>query len=143
MSLKRIEKYLLACSVTGYLLFVLRPTALADGFNSCGWGMCPPAYVHCPAGGPKICFKRTCPKPVCNPCRLPHYGYFATCWHPWSFPPDYYHCPYPTGSMGEIASPARGAPRVKPEKGPMPVVEPSPGSRGIKSSSALTPWPNH
>ena len=54
---------------------------------------CPPPFVHCQEGPPNIKYKHACPRPVCNPCDLPHYGYFQPCWRPWPFPPDWSHCP--------------------------------------------------
>src|SRR5262249_27726023 len=36
---------------------------------------CPPKYIHCFEGPPKLKFKRGCPKPVCDPCHLEHFGY--------------------------------------------------------------------
>ena len=42
-----------------------------------------------------IRFKRACPRPVCDPCHLEHYGYYQTCWAPWPYPPDWSHCPTP------------------------------------------------
>jgi hypothetical protein len=32
---------------------------------------------------------------VCDPCTLEHFGYYATCWAPWPYPPDWSHCPTP------------------------------------------------
>ena len=54
---------------------------------------CPPCYEHCQEGPPKLHFKCGCAHPVCNPCDLPHWGYFETCWTPYPFPPDWSHCP--------------------------------------------------
>ena len=56
---------------------------------------CPPPFIHWAEGPPNLRFKTACPKPVCDPCTLPHYGYYATCWHPWPFAPDWSHCPTP------------------------------------------------
>lgn len=60
---------------------------------------CPPFYKHYFEGPPKIKFKRGCPRPICDPCHLPHYGYFATCWGPWPFQEDWSHCPYPVAAQ--------------------------------------------
>jgi hypothetical protein len=35
---------------------------------------------------------------VCDPCALPHFGYYQTCWSPWPYPRDFRHCPYPQAS---------------------------------------------
>jgi hypothetical protein len=40
-------------------------------------------------------FHKGCPRPICDPCHLEHYGYYQTCWAPWPFPPDWSHCPVP------------------------------------------------
>ncbi|MFO0863185.1 MAG: hypothetical protein U0744_00745 [Gemmataceae bacterium] len=77
--------------------------AFADGdCMSCGTGYCaparcsshhcPPALKHCAEGPPRICVRLGCPKPICNPCTQPNWGYYETCWRPWPFPPDYSHC---------------------------------------------------
>src|SRR4051812_39074805 len=73
-----------------------------QGCPSCGGGIClpevprshcPPPYCHIQEGPPHIHYKCGCPAPVCNPCDLPHYGYFQPCWRPWPYPPDWSHCP--------------------------------------------------
>jgi hypothetical protein len=60
---------------------------------------CCPKTTFCRPEAPCIKWKCVCPKPVCNPCNLPHYGYYHTCWRPWFYPPDYGHCPYPPPSV--------------------------------------------
>src|SRR5262249_15074712 len=58
-------------------------------------------------------FKCACPKPVCDPCNLPHYGYFATCWRPWPWPHDWSHCPVPPpGALVPMPPPAPPPPRT-------------------------------
>lgn len=59
---------------------------------TCQHTHCPPALKHCTEGPPHICFKCGCPRPICNPCMNPNWGYFETCWNPWPWPPDYSHC---------------------------------------------------
>ena len=61
----------------------------------CAKGPCPPYVKYRFEGPPRICFKHGCPKPICDPCHLPHYGYYPVCWQPWPFPPDWSHCPVP------------------------------------------------
>lgn len=61
-------------------------------------GPCPPPHFHVFEGPPHLKFKKGCPRPVCDPCELPHFGYYQTCWSPWPYPPDWRHCPYPTAS---------------------------------------------
>jgi hypothetical protein len=68
---------------------------LSVSCGSCGKGHCPPPYRHYFEGPPCIKFKRACPRPVCDPCNLEHYGYYPTCWAPWPFPADWSHCPCP------------------------------------------------
>jgi hypothetical protein len=63
----------------------------------CQWLCCPPAYRHCQEGPPRLHFHCACPHPVCNPCELPHWGYFETCWYPWPYPPT--PCPGSPASM--------------------------------------------
>src|SRR5437660_1580852 len=36
---------------------------------------CPPPFCHTQEGPPCIHYKCGCPRPVCDPCNLPHYGY--------------------------------------------------------------------
>ena len=56
---------------------------------------CPPAYKYTPEGAPRIHWGHGCPRPICNPCDLPHWGYYDTCWTPWPFPPNWSHCATP------------------------------------------------
>jgi hypothetical protein len=67
---------------------------------------CPPYFIHCFEGPPKLKFKRGCPKPVCDPCHLEHFGYFRPCWQPWPYPPDWSHCPVPPPGVPELLPPA-------------------------------------
>lgn len=75
------------------------------GHSPCGLEHCPPAYRHYQQGGPKLHWKKACPLPVCDPCNLPHFGYYQPCWRQWPFPPDYSHCPVPPAAA---AFPAHG-----------------------------------
>jgi hypothetical protein len=54
---------------------------------------CPHPFCHTQEGPPCIHYKCGCPRPVCDPCNLPHYGYFQPCWKPWPYGPDWSHCP--------------------------------------------------
>jgi hypothetical protein len=74
------------------VLFVVVPASFADGCLRC-WHKCPSPYGHCQEGPPRLRFKCGCPKPVCDPGSLEHYGYYQTCWRPWPFPSDMSHCP--------------------------------------------------
>jgi hypothetical protein len=138
MSLKLVGKYLPVFSAAGFLL-VSGSTAFADGLGLLG-GKCPPPFVHCQEGPPCVKFKHLCPKPVCDPCNLQHYGYFATCWHPWPFPADFTHCPYPPHAPlpGPIVGPAmKSEPAPVSEKGPMPSPDSAPKLDEKKSKDAL------
>jgi hypothetical protein len=59
---------------------------------------CPPPLCHCQEGPPHLKIKTGCPKPICDPCNLPHFGYFQPCWRAWPYPPDWSHCPVPPPS---------------------------------------------
>jgi hypothetical protein len=114
--------------------------ALADpGCDSCPWPICCGHYSFCLEGGPRIKFHRTCPKPVCPPCDLEHWGYYETCWRAWPFPPDWTHCPVPPPSAhmeGQVlptlrpAAPLAVAPgsgsRIRTDQG-IPMPRPSNG----------------
>jgi len=56
---------------------------------------CPPPLKWCTEGKPRICFQHGCPKPICNACEAPNWGYYQKCWSPWPWPPDWSHCPVP------------------------------------------------
>jgi hypothetical protein len=88
-------------------------------YSCCCHQWCPPCYIHCAEGAPKIKFKCGCPKPVCDPCSLEHYGYYRTCWQPWPFAPDWSHCPVPPpGALAAAQFPDVLPPgaRVMPDK---------------------------
>ena len=53
---------------------------------------CPPPLSHCQEHAPIIRVKCGCPRPICNPCNQPGWGYYETCWSPWPWPPNYNHC---------------------------------------------------
>lgn len=99
------KQLILQVGAVGALLLVSCPPAFGQwwklGFgSSCGSGCCdkekcPPPYIHHQEGPPRLKVKQGCGKPVCDPCTLPHYGYFQTCWRGWPFAPDWSHCPVP------------------------------------------------
>jgi hypothetical protein len=139
MSLKKIGKYLPVLCATGLLEVVTCPAAYGGIFDSYGGrATYTPAHLNCQDGPPKLKFKKMCPKPVCNPCCLLHYGYFATCWHPWPFPPDFSHCPYPhgVGSGHGLYSPGTMGTKPQAPPGSDKILErsngPAPGSEPIK-----------
>lgn len=89
-----------AAGMAGLALLACIPAALAGPFYGCCKEKCPPKFVHCMEGRPKLKFKCGCPKPVCDPCNLEHYGYYRTCWQPWPWGPNWSHCCVPP--PGEI-----------------------------------------
>jgi hypothetical protein len=94
------------------ILLGFAPPTFGEGWLSCRQ-KCPPPFVHCQEGPPRLRFKCACPKPVCDPCNLDHYGYYQTCWRPWSFPPDARHCPDPLPTVelqGVSVAPAAASP---------------------------------
>jgi hypothetical protein len=89
---------------------------------------CPPGVKHCLEGAPHIHFQRGCPRPICNPCLNPNWGYFEPCWNAWPWPPDFSHCrtlppaahvvlnPHPVG----FGAPHGPPPRTTPEPATLP-----------------------
>jgi hypothetical protein len=88
----------------------------------CGPGIFCPVTKFCQIRPPCIKWKCTCPKPVCDPCNLDHYGYYPTCWHAWPFPPDYTCCRLPPN--GVVVDQLLGQP--EPVLTPPPSVLPVP-----------------
>jgi hypothetical protein len=112
---------------------------------------CPPAYQHCSEGPPHIHFKCGCPHPIANPCEVPHWGFYETCWLPWPYPPNYTHCPVPppasmvhlnpygtqTQTLPPVRSTQPGGVLQQPAlPGPMP---PMPGQTGSEEVIPLPP----
>jgi hypothetical protein len=95
---------------------------------------CPPPYRHCMERPPRIKFKCACPKPVCPPCELEHWGYYETCWRPWPFPPDWTHCPVPPPSAHLEAQGFPGM-SMPPEPSGMPGLDN--GDSGIRPNQQL------
>jgi hypothetical protein len=74
------------------LLAVLLLGGASGAVSRAGDGACcPPPYVHCMEGPPCVHFKCVCPRPVCDPCNLEHWGYYPTCWRRW--PGNWANCP--------------------------------------------------
>jgi hypothetical protein len=85
------------------------PARAGDNYCcGCGPGICCPVTTFCRIRPPCIKWKCVCPKPVCDPCNLDHYGYYPTCWHAWPFPPDYSCCRLPPN--GVVADQLLGQP---------------------------------
>ena len=139
---------------------------LGCGSHSCGH--CPPPLAHCVEGAPKIRVRVGCPKPICNPCTQPGWGYHETCWTPWPWQPNYAHCPvtppaatmayggqiggyYQQGGSQHYGTPGHGAqsyapPEMAPTQVPMappfppvPTQQPRPP---VQTTPAPTPLPN-
>ena len=120
----------LAIALGGLALLVAGGSAKAGGEIFCH---CPPPLKWCSEQAPYIKFKCACPRPVCDPCELQHYGVFATCWHPWPFQPNWSHCqsPPPGAVLPPPAYPPY-APRAPQERRADPVKEgefPTPRTR--------------
>lgn len=87
----------------GVLLAWASPRASAQDFfsgftggaNCCQKFHCPPALKHCLERPPHIHWSCGCPKPICNPCNLPNWGYYQTCWTPYPWNHNWSHCPVP------------------------------------------------
>lgn len=103
------------------------PVGLTTGNGPCLRVHCPPAYRHCSEGPVCIKFCRGCPKPVCNPCEMPNWGYYQTCWTPWPWPQNWSHCPVQPPAATVQLNPYGAPPAVGPlPDGPLPVA-PRPG----------------
>jgi hypothetical protein len=120
MSLLRLASNLgKACAVVA-AVFAVCPTVFAEGWLTC-WHHCPPSYVYRTEGPPRIKFTCGCPKAVCDLSTLEHYGYSQTCWRPWSFPPDWSHCPVPPPAALKEGAPI-GLVMPPVDSHPMPTV---------------------
>ncbi len=101
MSLRWITGGFEICGVAAAIVLASSPPVFGGPLDFC-WHRCPPPYVHCQEGRPKIRIKCACPKPVCDPCNLEHFGYYPTCWHPWSYLPDWSRCPVAPPAMALV-----------------------------------------
>ena len=111
----------------------------STGSNCCQSHHCPPAFNHCVEGPPCICWKHGCPHPICDPCNLPHWGFWEKCWNPYPFPPNWTHCPAPPPSSLVNLNPLanQGVPALRPPNMLPPTTVPTPPGSGIPS-----PMPN-
>lgn len=94
----------------------------ACGQHSC---FCPKPMKWYSEGGPRIRFRHACPRPTCDPCTLEHFGYYATCWSPWPYPPDWSHCPTPHSSA---MLPPPPYPPYTPKRPAVPMQVPTPAT---------------
>jgi len=107
------------------------------GGGYCQTHHCPPWFHHCQERPPVICIKCGCPRPVCNPCALPNFGYFQTCWRPWPLPPDWSHCNVPPPAAFVHLDPhaVPGTPNLTPVAPPPTATPTSP----YNAAPAITP----
>jgi len=96
---------------------------------------CPPPFCHYAEGPPNLKFKKACPRPVCDPCNLEHFGYYQTCWAPWPYQANYDHCPVP--HSGTVLPP----PLVPPYTPRVPRPAPGAGSRPAGPDYDVEPMP--
>src|SRR5207249_9866232 len=100
-------------------------SSVGTGCKSCQTHHCPPFLRWCQEGAPRLKFQHGCPKPICNPCELPNWGYYQTCWTPWPWPADYSHCimPAPAAHLPPAAGMPPAAAMVRPGIGdPLPTT---------------------
>lgn len=120
--------------------------------GSCSTGYCqthhcPPPFEHCMEEPPCIHFKCGCPRPVCNPCDLPHWGYYDKCWTPWPYPANWTHCPTPPPAAFVGLNSNPNAPTYLPSlppRGPIsapPAAMPGPNPMPPISNDGLMPPP--
>jgi hypothetical protein len=89
---------------------------------------CPPKTPHCWEGAPRFHFKQGCPKPICNPCAMPNWGYNQTCWTPWPWPHNWSHCPVVPPAALVAPGVIPQAETMAPGPGRPNLVSPDPGS---------------
>jgi hypothetical protein len=118
--------------------------------GSCNTGCqthhCPPHLKYCMEGAPKICVRIGCPKPICNPCTQPGWGYYETCWNPWPWPANYNHCPaIPPAATIALSGPVyNGAGQyqdLQPAPRTVPQVPSTPSMPGNPPPVHTTPMP--
>ena len=123
MAFKKVRRLL---SIALALVLGLENVALAGLFESCcPCTHCPPGLYHCTEGRPCIKFKKGCPRPICNPCNRPNWGYFQPCWVPWPWPPDWSHCPVQPPAATVVITPThQQAPEIAPPVAPQSEIRP-------------------
>jgi hypothetical protein len=135
--------------------------------ETCQTHHCPPKLQYCMEGEPKIHVKIGCPRPICNPCAQPNWGYYEKCWNPWPFPPSFTHCPTPPpaatvalterayGGLTPFYGPdpqpqptstprnyATPAPQVQPAPQAPPYMPPMPTQPPMRTTPVPTPMPS-
>jgi hypothetical protein len=143
MSFCLVVKRLRCVGIAALLAFALPTVGWAQQFGApscaapegpacgscCQTHHCPPAFNYCYERPPCIHWHCGCPHPICNPCDLPHFGYYEPCWSPWPFPANLAHCPTPPP-----ASFVNLAPYVNPN-------QPGPRPPGMLPPSNIAPVP--
>ena len=151
MSFRMMHKTLTCLGISALIWLALPAPGWAQAFGipcgvDCGPRHCPPHYHVFVERPPRLWWRHSCPHPICNPCDLPHFGYFETCWNPWPFPPNWSHCsapppasmvnlnpyvnpnlPQPTPNVLPPARPSYDAPSTL----PAPRIAPNPGDNGL------------
>ncbi|MBI2806199.1 MAG: hypothetical protein HYX68_14555 [Planctomycetes bacterium] len=146
MSLCLSNRFLTCLGVSAFLWLVSPVVGLAQTFGTpcgvdggcaaaCFRSHCPPAFHITVPHPPRLCWRHGCARPVCNPCDLPHFGYFETCWSPWPFPQDFSHCyltpPAALVNLDPLVHP--NAPQMRPQMLPKqsnPGIRPQPTPPG-------------
>ncbi len=145
--MRKTRRALAACAL--FWAALLAVPALTRAQAPCAQDMfhcqrhhCPPHLKHCTEGPPRICYKHGCPRPICNPCLNPNWGYFETCWNPWPWPPDFSHCRAVPPAATVVLNPDAAPFGVGPVYG-TPVPGPGPGNGAINGAhpSPDTPLP--
>jgi hypothetical protein len=123
MWLRTAKRICLMLVVTGLVGWAAASARADDMCGACCQRFhCPPPLHHCMERPPRICWKCGCPKPICNPCDQPNWGYYQTCWTPWPWQPNWAHCPVPPPAS--MVTP--GYPGVTESPGPGPATLPAP-----------------
>jgi hypothetical protein len=102
---------------------------------------CPPKFWHWEEGPPKLKFKHACPKPICDPCTLPHAGYYETCWNAWPWAPDWSHCIMPPTALTHEGVPADAVVPTYTPRAPSslpPTNEPPPAAKPTGQGNRAT-----
>jgi hypothetical protein len=140
LMLAKLVKVLKLAAFPAAVFGVVSTASAQHACRDCG-AHCPPAFKHVQEKGPRIHVQRGCPNPVCDPCNLPNWGYYATCWSRWPHAGDQAHCRPATGTLIEsnvVPAPPSPPPSPPPEpQAPqalpqLPPRNPPPGARPLR-----------
>jgi hypothetical protein len=136
---RMVLRTLAMCGIPLAALLLMPVATQAQDCDHCPRWHCPPGLKHCFEGAPHIHFRRGCPKPICNPCLNPNWGYFETCWNPWPWAPDFSHCRTPPPAATIILNP--GGTAIVPQSLSVPerTVPPPPSAPVLPSPRSLRP----